>query len=84
MCGDDGGQARMIGQHRFDPAQNFITGLHFQRNVQEAVSAGREFLRAIGATLVACNIPGLVPEETGVVAEHAAKEFAPTFLRSRL
>src|SRR3546814_877102 len=74
---DDGGQAGVALDHALRPFQHRVGRRHLEPDMQEAVAARIEELGAVGAAIIAGDIPGLLPEEGRVRAEYGRPVLKP-------
>lgn len=77
MHGDDRRQPGIALDDLRRPFERGIGGIELQADMQEFVAASGEDLGIVRPAIMACHIPGLVPEEVRLIGEHPAPVVEP-------
>ena len=77
MRAEDGGLARVLREHAAHPVEHVVGCLHLDGDVQEAVPAGLEDPRTVGAASVMVHVSGLVAKKVRLGAEGRAEVVEP-------
>ena len=81
MRRNDRRQAGIGLHHGCSPCQRIVGGIELKADMQEAIPARLEDLRAIGPAIMAGNVPGLVFEEFGFGPEHGPEILQPARMK---
>src|SRR3546814_10458946 len=73
----DGRKAGIFPEQSLGPGDHVILGRHFEPDVEEAIAARLEDLRAVGAAVERADIPGLSLEKVGIAPEDRAEIVEP-------